>query len=160
MEIVKYPAAILEKKCKRVTEFGPSLKAVLNDMYKTMQEAYGVGLAAPQVGIGQQIAVVDIGDGTGRIDLVNPKIIARRGEQTDVEGCLSFPGVYGTVSRAYYVKVKAQNAQGKTFIIEAEDFLARALQHEIDHLHGVLFTSKIIEYVDEEDLTFEEADAE
>ncbi|MEC5267630.1 peptide deformylase [Heyndrickxia coagulans] len=160
MEIVKYPAAVLEEKCKRVTAFGPSLKAVLDEMYETMLEADGVGLAAPQVGISQQIAVVDTGDGAGRIDLINPKIVTRRGEQTDVEGCLSFPGVYGTVQRARYVKVKAQYANGKAFTIEAEDFLARALQHEIDHLHGVLFTSKIIDYVDEEDLVFEEADTE
>ncbi|WP_081622710.1 peptide deformylase [Weizmannia acidiproducens] len=158
MEIIKYPAAVLEETCGPVKTFDRNLKETLDRMYETMLASDGVGLAAPQVGIAKQMAVVDTGDETGRIDLVNPKIIAKRGEQTDIEGCLSFPGVYGTVSRAYHVKVRAQNAHGKTFIIEAEDFLARALQHEIDHLHGVLFTSKIIEYVDEEDL--EEADDE
>jgi len=152
LEIVKYPADILEQKCKPVTKFDQQLKRTLNHMYETMLAADGVGLAAPQVGINQQIAVVDVGDGSGRIDLVNPKILVKRGEQVDIEGCLSFPGLYGTVSRAQYVKLKAQNAHGKTFILEAEDFLARALQHEIDHLHGILFTSKVLQYIDEEDL--------
>lgn len=152
LSIVKHPADILEKECKAVTQFDKKLKILLNDMYETMLEADGVGLAAPQVGIDQQIAVVDIGDETGRINLINPIIVEKSGEQTDVEGCLSFPGLYGTVSRPYYVKVKAQDFKGRTFFIEAEDYLARAIQHEIDHLNGILFTTKVLKYIDEEEL--------
>ncbi|GIN83753.1 peptide deformylase [Heyndrickxia sporothermodurans] len=152
LTIVKHPAEILEKECKQVTQFDKNLKQLLKDMYETMVAADGVGLAAPQIGVDQQIAVVDIGDERGRINLINPIIIEKSGEQTDIEGCLSFPRLYGTVSRPYYVKVQAQNMKGKTFIIEAEDYLARAIQHEIDHLHGVLFTSKVLKYIDEEEL--------
>lgn len=121
-------------------------------MYDTMIEFDGVGLAAPQIGVDEQIAVVDIGDESGTIELINPEILKTSGSQTGVEGCLSFPGLYGEVTRPYYVKVKAQDRKGNTFIIEAEDYLARAIQHEIDHLHGVLFTSKVSKYIDEKDL--------
>ncbi|MGE8204135.1 peptide deformylase [Heyndrickxia sp. NPDC080065] len=152
LSIVMHPAEILEKECEPVRQFDKKLKILLNDMYETMLAADGVGLAAPQIGIDQQIAVVDIGDELGRINLINPIIIEKSGEQTDVEGCLSFPGLYGTVSRPYYVKVKAQDVKGRFFYIEAEDYLARAIQHEIDHLHGILFTSKVLKYIDEEDL--------
>ncbi len=121
-------------------------------MYDTMIEFDGVGLAAPQIGVDEQIAVVDIGDDSGTIELINPEILETSGEQTGVEGCLSFPGLYGEVTRPYYVKVKAQDRKGKIFTIEAEDYLARAIQHEIDHLHGVLFTSKVSKYMDEKEL--------
>lgn len=152
LTIVKHPAEVLEKECKPVKQFDKNLKTLLNNMYDTMLAADGVGLAAPQVGIDQQIAVVDIGDEAGRINLINPVILETKGEQTDIEGCLSFPGLYGTVSRPYYVKVKAQDTKGRTFFLEAEDYLARAIQHEIDHLHGILFTSKVLKYIDEEEL--------
>jgi peptide deformylase len=152
LPIVKHPASILETECKPVKQFDRKLKALLNDMYETMVAADGVGLAAPQIGVDQQIAVVDIGDESGRIDFINPEIMESTGEQTDIEGCLSFPGLYGTVSRPYYVKVKAKDVKGKTFIFEAEDYLARAIQHEIDHLHGILFTTKVLKYVKEEEL--------
>ena len=147
-KIVMYPAEILEKPCKPVTVFNQKLKKLINDMYDTMIEFDGVGLAAPQVGVDEQIAIVDIDDGTGMIELINPEILETKGEQTDVEGCLSFPGLYGEVTRPYYVKVKAKNRKGKTNIIEAEDYLARAIQHEIDHLHGMLFTSKVTKYIE------------
>ncbi|MED1202127.1 peptide deformylase [Heyndrickxia acidicola] len=152
LPIVKYPDSILEKECKPVTQFDKKLKTLVNDMYETMLAADGVGLAAPQIGVGQQIAVVDIGEDIGRLDLINPVILKTSGEQTDVEGCLSFPGLYGTVSRPYYVKVQAQDVKGRTFIVEAEDYLARAIQHEIDHLHGILFTSLVLKYIKEEDI--------
>lgn len=121
-------------------------------MYDTMIEFDGVGLAAPQIGVDEQIAVVDIEDGSGTIELINPEILETSGEQTGVEGCLSFPGLYGEVTRPYYVKVKAQDRKGKFFTIKAEDYLARAIQHEIDHLHGVLFTSKVSKYISEKEL--------
>jgi peptide deformylase len=152
LPIVKYPDTILEKECRPVTQFDKKLKTLVNNMYETMLAADGVGLAAPQIGVDQQIAVVDIGEDIGRIDLINPVILKTSGEQTDVEGCLSFPGLYGTVSRPYYVKVQAQDLKGRTFIVEAEDYLARAIQHEIDHLHGILFTSMVLKYIKEEDI--------
>ncbi|EEL49745.1 Peptide deformylase [Bacillus cereus Rock3-44] len=121
-------------------------------MHETMLVADGVGLAAPQVGVSLQVAVVDIGDDTGKIELINPVILEKRGEQVGPEGCLSFPGLYGEVERAEYIKVRAQNRRGKIFLLEADDFLARAIQHEIDHLHGVLFTSKVTRYYEENEL--------
>jgi peptide deformylase len=152
LPIVIYPADILEKECELVKRFDRQLIKLLNDMYDTMVEADGVGLAAPQVGIAKQIAVVDVGDEHGRIELINPVILEARGEQTGPEGCLSFPGLFGEVKRADYVKVRAQDRRGRTFTLEATGFLARALQHEIDHLHGILFTSKVIRYYDPEEL--------
>jgi peptide deformylase len=151
-KIVMYPADILEQPCKPVTTFNNKLKKLLNDMYDTMIEFDGVGLAAPQIGVDEQIAIVDIDDETGTIEMINPEILESKGEQTGVEGCLSFPGLYGEVSRPFYVKVKAQDRKGRTFTIEAEDYLARAIQHEIDHLHGILFTSKVVRYLEENEL--------
>ncbi|HZG71210.1 MAG TPA: peptide deformylase, partial [Chondromyces sp.] len=91
-----------------------------------------------------------IEDHHGLVTLINPQILEAKGSQTDMEGCLSFPGLYGEVTRPAYVKVKAQDIKGRYFIIEARDFLARAIQHEIDHLHGILFTSKVEKYYTEE----------
>ncbi|MBS4198905.1 peptide deformylase [Bacillus sp. FJAT-49732] len=152
LNIVQHPSTILERKCERVTEFGHELHQLLEDMYETMIEADGVGLAAPQVGVSKQIALIELVEEEGRLELINPKIIERSGEQTDIEGCLSFPGLYGTVSRNYTVTIQAMDRNGSNFTLIAEDYLARVIQHELDHLDGVLFTSKIIEYVDEEDL--------
>lgn len=143
LPIVKYPNEILEVECGKVLTFDRKLSKLMKDMYDTMLEADGVGLAAPQVGVPKQIAIVDIGDESGLIELINPVILEQRGEQIGPEGCLSFPDLFGEVTRADYVKVRAQNRRGKTFIIEANGFLARAIQHEIDHLHGVLFTTKV-----------------
>ncbi|MEQ2526434.1 peptide deformylase [Robertmurraya yapensis] len=150
--IVTYPAEILEQECEPVTVFDKKLVKLLNDMYDTMIEFDGVGLAAPQIGINKQIAVVDIDDESGTIELINPEILETSGEDLGVEGCLSFPGLYGEVTRPYYVKVKALDRKGRPFVIEAEDYLARAIQHEIDHLHGILFTSKVSRYLKEEEL--------
>ncbi len=151
-KLVTHPAEVLEQECERVTVFDKKLEKLLNDMYDTMIEFDGVGLAAPQIGLARQIAIVDIDDESGTIELINPEILEVSGEQTGPEGCLSFPGVYGEVSRPYFVKVKARDRKGKAFVIEAEDFLARAILHEIDHLHGILFTSKVTRYLTEEEL--------
>ncbi|WP_442599450.1 peptide deformylase [Neobacillus sp. D3-1R] len=151
-KIVMYPADILETKCSKVEVFDKKLVKLLNDMYDTMIEFDGVGLAAPQIGIDKQIAIVDIGDENGTIELINPEIIETSGEQSGPEGCLSFPNLYGEVSRPYKVKVKAQDRKGKLFTFEAEEFMARAIQHEIDHLNGILFTSKVSRYLTEEEL--------
>ncbi|WP_459499806.1 peptide deformylase [Bacillus sp. C1] len=152
LEIVKHPNEVLETPCERVINFDKKLVNLLKDMHETMLVADGVGLAAPQVGVSLQVAVVDIGDDTGKIELINPVILEKRGEQVGPEGCLSFPGLYGEVERADYIKVRAQNRRGKIFLLEADDFLARAIQHEIDHLHGVLFTSKVTRYYEENEL--------
>lgn len=151
-EIVKHPAEVLEKECEIVTVFDKKLANLIKDMYDTMIAADGVGLAAPQIGITKQIAVVDIDDENGTIELINPVIIEKKGEQVGPEGCLSFPGLFGDVKRADYIKVRTQNRRGKVKIIEAKGFLARAIQHEIDHLHGILFTSQVIRYYEEDEL--------
>lgn len=157
-KIVTYPAEILEAECEPVKVFDKKLGKLLNDMYDTMLEFDGVGLAAPQIGQKLQIAIVDIDDEFGTIEMINPEILETDGEQTGPEGCLSFPGLYGEVTRPEYVKIKAQDRKGKFFILEAEDFLARAILHEIDHLHGVLFTSKVTRYLNEEELEGLEAE--
>ncbi|WP_226087344.1 peptide deformylase [Mesobacillus sp. S13] len=151
-KIVTYPADILEQECDQVTVFDKKLAKLLDDMYDTMIEFDGVGLAAPQIDLKMQIAIVDIDDEHGTIELINPEILETKGEQIGPEGCLSFPGLYGEVTRPNYVKVKAQNRKGKSFELEAEEFLARAILHEIDHLHGVLFTTKVSKYIDEAEL--------
>lgn len=137
----------LYKKCKTVVKFDEKLGILLDDMYDTMQKADGVGLAAPQVGILKRAVVIDIGE--GRIELINPVITEKDGEQTGNEGCLSFPGLYGEVTRPYYVKVEAQDRNGKKFILEGEELLARAICHECDHLDGVCFTSHVTKYMEE-----------
>lgn len=152
LSLVYYPDPVLEQECERVTEFDNKLAKLLNGMYDLMLEADGVGLAAPQVGVAKQVAIVDVGDRNGKIELINPVIVEQRGEQVGPEGCLSFPDLFGDVARAQYVKVKAQNRRGKVYVLEAKGFLARAIQHEIDHLHGVLFTSKVTRYYEEGEL--------
>lgn len=147
-----YPAEVLEKKCRPVVKFDKKLAKLLDDMYDTMIEHDGVGLAAPQIGIDEQIAIVDIDDESGTIEMINPRIINTRGEQTGPEGCLSFPDLFGEVTRPNYVKIEAFDRKGKKYTFEAEEFLARAIQHEIDHLDGVLFTSKVSRYLEEDEL--------
>ncbi len=151
-KIVMYPAEILEQQCKEVTKFDKKLAKLLDDMYDTMIEYDGVGLAAPQIGLDQQIAVVDVDDDHGTIEMINPRILETSGEQTGPEGCLSFPGIYGEVTRPDFVKIEALDRKGKTYTLKAEGFLARAIQHEIDHLHGILFTSLVSRYLTEEEL--------
>lgn len=145
-KVIKYPDPILEQETKKVEKFDRALTRILDDMYDTMIAHDGVGLAAPQIGLDYQIAIVDIGDKHGTIELINPVILEESGAEVDMEGCLSFPGLYGDVQRATDVKIQAQNRRGKTFIFEAHGFLARACLHEIDHLHGILFTTKVLKY--------------
>lgn len=152
LKIVEHPDPVLEIECEPVTLFDKKLKRLINDMFDTMYDAEGVGLAAPQIGIAKQIAVVDVGDEEGQIVLINPIVTAVSGSQTGPEGCLSFPGLFGEVERPYDVTVKAQDENGKEFTIKANDFLARALLHEIDHLHGILFTTKVIAYYENEEM--------
>lgn len=136
----------LRRKSREVTAFDARLHALLDDMKETLIEANGVGLAAPQVGILRRIAIVMIDD--FYVELINPVIVEASGEQTDAEGCLSVPGIYGTVSRPNYVRVRAFDRDGNEFEVEGEELAARAFCHEIDHLDGNLFTDKVIEYVE------------
>jgi len=136
-QIVEIGTDVLRQRAKEVTEITPAIERLLDNMADTMYAAEGVGLAAPQIGISKRVIVVDIGD--GKVELVNPGILDRRGQETDSEGCLSIPGVSGDVVRAAWVRVRGLNRRGEPVELEANGLLARALQHEIDHLDGVLF---------------------
>ncbi len=133
---------VLAKKCRPVDKMTLRLKILVEDMFETMYDAYGVGLAAPQVGVLRRIAVIDV-DGEHPYCFVNPEIIEMSGEQTGDEGCLSVPGKTGTVTRPERVKVRAYDINMKPFELEAEGLLARACCHEFDHLDGVLYVSKV-----------------
>ena len=132
---------VLTKVCKPVDKMTLRTKILIDDMLDTMYEAYGVGLAAPQVGILKRLVVIDVGEGP--IVLVNPEIIETSGEQTGEEGCLSVPGKSGTVTRPNVVKIRALDQDMKPFEMEGEGLLARAFCHEIDHLDGHLYVEKV-----------------
>ncbi len=132
---------VLEKNCREVKEMTPRLKELVQDMIETMNDAQGVGLAAPQVGVLRRIVVIDVGEGP--IVLVNPRILETEGEQTGQEGCLSVPGKAGDVTRPNYVKVTACDQEMQPFELEGTELLARALCHELDHLDGVMYVSKV-----------------
>ena len=140
----------LTKVCRPVTAFNGRLHQLLDDMAQTMHEANGVGLAAPQVGLLKRIVVIDIGEGV--IELINPEIISASGSQTDDEGCLSVPGVYGYVTRPTWAKIRAQDRFGNWFEREGEGIVAQCFCHETEHLDGHLFIEKVEEYVDVEQM--------
>jgi peptide deformylase len=140
--ITKYGDPVLEAMPKTIEKFDDQLAEFCDDMFASMYAASGVGLAAPQVGVGKRLAVIDVTVGKNpeaRIVLANPEIIRAEGEQREEEGCLSLPGFRGNVSRPQYVTVRAQNVTGETFEMNGEGLLARAFCHEIDHLNGILF---------------------
>ena len=149
---MKYPSPILEQKCTEVVKFDEKLAKLLDDMHETMIEVDGIGLAAPQVGETIQVAIVDLGEGQDVIELINPVVTAIGGAEVEIEGCLSFPDLYGEVERPYYVKVEAQERDGSLYELEAEDYEARAILHEIDHLNGILFNTKMIRVVPLEEI--------
>ena len=135
---------ILKKISKPVWEMTDKVKTLIGDMLETMYNANGVGLAAVQVGVLKRIVVIDVSDeGNDPIILINPEIIDKSGSQTGDEGCLSVPGKSGVVTRAEHVKVKAFNEKMEVFEMEGDGLLARAFQHELDHLDGILYTSKV-----------------
>jgi peptide deformylase len=139
---VKYGDPVLEKNTAAVTRFDAELAELAEDMFASMYAAQGVGLAAPQIGKGIRMAVVDVTAGKNpeaKIVLVNPDVIHAEGEKREEEGCLSIPGFRGYVVRPLFVTVRAQTVTGETFELRGEDLLARAFCHEIDHLNGVLF---------------------
>lgn len=134
---------ILRKKSKPVKEMTPRLKGILEDMLETMYDSYGVGLAAPQVGILKRMVVIDVSDTRDQpLVLINPEILETSGEQTGMEGCLSVPGKHAQVTRPNYVKVRALNMDMEPFELEGEELLARCILHETDHLDGILYVDK------------------
>lgn len=136
---------VLRKKARPVLNVNKKIKDILDSMVHIMAEHEGVGLAGPQVGISKRLVVVDVGDGP--LKLVNPEIVKSTGSEVAVEGCLSIPGVFGEIRRASEVEVTALDESGRRIWIEGKGLLGRALQHELDHLDGVLFIDKAIRFV-------------
>jgi peptide deformylase len=140
MEIITYPDPILRRRAVPIEEIDNKICQIAQEMLDTMYDAYGVGLAAPQIGLSKRLVVLDVtGKKTGERVFINPRIIEEQGETVEEEGCLSFPGVIGKVIRSQRVIVTAYNLKGEKFKIEAEDLLSRVWQHEIDHINGRLF---------------------
>lgn len=141
-EVGEFGDSVLKKPCKEVKEITPRVRELIDDMFETLYEADGVGLAAPQVGILKKIAVIDV-TGEDPILLINPKVLETSGEQTGYEGCLSVPGKTGRVTRANYVKMLAYDENLEPFEIEGTELLARAMLHEYDHLDGHIYVEKV-----------------
>ena len=146
----------LHKVCKPVEKFDWRLHKLLNDMADTLEEANGVGLAAPQVGILRRVVIVDTGEEI--LELVNPTIIETSGEQEGPEGCLSVPGKYGLVKRPYIAKVRAQDRYGEWYEAEGEELIARCFCHELDHLDGIVYTQVMERFLSEEELQYDDED--
>jgi peptide deformylase len=142
LTIVKYPEPVLEQPGEPVTEFNADLRKLVADMFETTYASQGIGLAAPQVGVSKRITVIDLSGGKDpaqKLVLINPEIIVSEGKQYEEEGCLSFPEIREKIVRAAKVRIRAQDASGKWFEKDGEELLARAFQHEIDHLDGIVF---------------------
>lgn len=140
LEIRKAGDKVLKEKAQPVAKIDRRIKKLVDDMFETMYAADGVGLAAPQIGVSARIVVLDVGDGP--IELINPELVLTEGCEVGAEGCLSVPGIYGDVERYAKVTVEGLNRTGKKVRISGEGLLARALQHEIDHLEGILFIER------------------
>jgi peptide deformylase len=146
LEIVKYPDPVLERPAEPVNEFNGELRKFVDDMFESMYAAKGIGLAAPQVGVSRRLTVIDLSfkeRPEDKIVLINPEIILREGKQYEEEGCLSLPEIREKVSRAAKVTVRAQDLDGNWFEMDGTELLARAFQHEIDHLDGILFFRRV-----------------
>lgn len=148
--VVKEGDDVLRKSARPVIEFNKRLHTLLDDMAETMYATNGVGLAANQVGILRRVVVIDIGEGL--IELVNPEIVKKSGNQQEVEGCLSSPGEYGITSRPMRVKVEAFDRNGNEVVYEGEGLLARAFCHELDHLDGILFKDNVVRMLDPDEI--------
>ena len=145
-QVIKYPDPILAQKAEPVTVFDKALETLCDEMFESMYAAEGIGLAAPQIAISKRITVIDVSfkkRPEDKLVLINPEIIDREGKQTEEEGCLSLPDIREKVQRNAWVKVRAQNSKGEWFEVEGEELLSRALQHEIDHLDGILFIDRL-----------------
>lgn len=150
--IVKEGDSVLTKKCHYVTKFDDRLATLIDDMKETLAQANGVGLAAPQVGILRRVVVINIPEQEIELELVNPEIIEKSGNQEEVEGCLSCPNQWGVTKRPMFVTVKAFDRNGKEFTVKGEGLLARCFCHELDHLDGVLFKERTIRMVEPDEL--------
>ena len=139
LKVRKYGDPVLRRKAEPVREVTPEIRRIIDDMVDTMYEEVGIGLAAPQVGVSLRLMVVGDEDGRGAQAVINPVIVERNGEITAEEGCLSLPGIFGPVARAERIRVEAQDVNGRELTIEARGLRARVLQHEMDHLDGILF---------------------
>lgn len=148
----KEPA--LHKVCKPVEKFDGRLHRLLDDMRETLEQANGVGLAAPQVGILRRVVIVDTGEEI--LELINPTLVETDGEQIGAEGCLSVPGKYGLVKRPTYAKVRAQDRDGNWYEAEGEEIIARCFCHELDHLDGIVYTEVMERFLTEEELCSDE----
>jgi peptide deformylase len=144
LEIRKFPDPVLRKKAVDVTSFDNELRELVSNMAETMYKAPGVGLAAPQIGVSKKLFIIDISEHKDDLMVfINPVITKTLGEITDEEGCLSFPGEYAQVTRFLEVEVTAYDIEGKQFTLSAQGLLSRAIQHELDHLNGILFIDKV-----------------
>lgn len=144
--IVKYPDPVLARRAEPVSVFDKHLATLIDDMFESMYAAEGIGLAAPQIGISKRIFIVDVSLGKeakDKLALINPEIISTEGKQVEEEGCLSLPDIRDKVSRAFRVTMRAQDVTGKWFQVDGDELLARAFQHENDHLDGVLFIDRV-----------------
>ena len=144
----------LTKACRPVTAFNGRLHQLLDDMAETLEQANGVGLAAPQVGILRRVVLVDTGEEI--LELINPTLLETSGEQIGAEGCLSVPGKYGLVKRPNYAKVRAQDRYGNWYEAEGEELIARCFCHELDHLDGIVYTEVMERFLTEEELAGDE----
>lgn len=144
LPIIKYPAPVLREQCTPVAEFNQELGQLIDNMFETMYAGQGIGLAGPQVDVTKRIVTVDLSSsGKEQLELVNPEILQSEGKTAFEEGCLSIPGYRDYVTRSAWIKIKAQDRDGKDFELEAEELLAVCIQHEIDHLNGVLFVDRV-----------------
>jgi peptide deformylase len=144
--IVKFPDPILQQAAEPVSVFDAELRTLVDDMFTSMYDAQGIGLAAPQIGISKRLTVIDVSfqkDPKQKLVLINPEIVEKSGKQVEEEGCLSLPEIRDRVVRAAQVKVRAFDAEGKPVEVEGTELLSRALQHEIDHLDGILFIFRL-----------------
>ncbi len=154
--IVTEGDSVLAKKCHQIVKFDDRLAMLIDDMKETLEEANGVGLAAPQVGVLRRVVVINIPELDVDLELVNPEIIEQSGVQEEMEGCLSCPNEWGITSRPMFVTVKAYDRNGEEFTVKGEGLLARCLCHELDHLDGVLFKERTIRMLDESELVLGE----
>ncbi len=157
-QIVKEGDSILRKKCRPVTEYNQKLWDLLEDMKETLKDSRGLGLAAPQVGILKRIVIIDMGDGP--IEMINPEIVERKGEQECMEGCLSIPSQWGILKRPEFVRVRYRDRNGDLYEIEGEGLFASCASHETDHLEGTLYIDKVIRMVDPSELESDDDEAD
>ncbi|MBO0420776.1 peptide deformylase [Vagococcus fluvialis] len=151
-KIIKYPHIALTQPTKKVKEIDDELIILLDEMHEIIKKEDAIGIAANQLGVLKRVCVVELDEETGLFEMINPEIVKHSGKSIDIEGCLSFPDVYGTVERYEEVTIRYVDRDGYEMEVDATDYLARAFQHEIEHLDGKVFTDKIIETIAPENL--------